>query len=154
MGAGGARRGVYENAAVIGAVIDLGHCLDLTVRETALLLSDAYASLEAAQKAAGLELPQNKNIRDSQDAPLRYLDNAVITHLHKTIDEDARDRASCGEPPVIPPFDTVRGLFAEGETLYPGGGLYAKTHTQIAVRNSANIRGVFRPRPYPVITPA
>ncbi|MEQ1783245.1 MAG: hypothetical protein ABMA14_17970 [Hyphomonadaceae bacterium] len=148
------RRGDYNDPCVIGAVIDLGNCLDLTVRETASLLSDAYASLEAAQTAAVLPLPQNRKAGADGDVLLRYLDNAVITHLHKTIEEDARERTLKGEQPLIAPFDTVRGLFLEGQRLYPGAGFFAKTHAQLVVRNDQNIKGFFRPRPYPSVTSA
>ncbi len=52
--------------------------------------------------------------------------------------------AEVGE--FIPPFDTVRGLFVEGNAVYAGGGFYELTHAQIAVRNDTCIKGVFLPR--------
>ncbi|MGE3303614.1 MAG: hypothetical protein AB7M12_10925 [Hyphomonadaceae bacterium] len=145
------RRGAYANAAVVGTVIDLGNCLDLTTRENAVLLAEAYASLAAAHATAGLALPENKNVKDSVDVPLRYLDNAVIAHLHKNIEDDASERRARAEAPVIQPFDTVRGMFVEGDRVYPDGGFFAKTHTQIVVRTQRSIKGVFVPRPYPAI---
>lgn len=42
------------------------------------------------------------------------------------------------------PFDTVKGVFVEGEQAYPGSGFSDKTHIQIAVRNPKMIKGVFR----------
>lgn len=42
------------------------------------------------------------------------------------------------------PIDTVRGIFLEGAPIYPTAGFHEKTHVQIAVRNSACIKGVFR----------
>ncbi|MGA7236293.1 MAG: hypothetical protein WBY44_11470 [Bryobacteraceae bacterium] len=44
----------------------------------------------------------------------------------------------------MPSVDTFRGVFIEGEPLYPGAGFYAKTHVQIVVRNPNCIKGVFR----------
>lgn len=144
-------RGSYRKAAVVGAVIDLGNCLDLTVRENLDLLSDAYKSFEAARVKAGLALPVNKDVKGARegDKLLRYLDCAVIRHLHENIEDEVRQSKESGSPPLILPFDTVRGLFVEGEDVYPGGGFYQKTHTQIAVRSEACIIGVFRPRNRP-----
>ncbi len=62
---------------------------------------------------------------------MRFLDCAIINHLMTITDE---------------PFDTVRGLFVEGGPVYPGGEIYHKTHSEIAVRNPNCIKGVFLPR--------
>jgi hypothetical protein len=142
-------QGAYKQAAVVGAVIDLGECLDLTTRGDLALLADAYASFEKAQQKAGLPMPENRNPQrvPGDDKVLRYLDCAVIKHLHENVEDDAREYRSRGEAPPIAPFDTVRGLFVEGSNLYPGGGFYSHTHTQIAVRNETCIKGVFIPRP-------
>ena len=124
---------------VIGAVIDLGNCLDLMSRHDLELVKFGYKSLKAARdKDPGLDpLPVNAPAgkRDG-DMLLRRLDCAAIRHLHAAMEEQ-------GEPP----FDTVRGLFTEGGPLYPGSGFKAKTHIQIAVRTLSNIKGVFRVRP-------
>lgn len=129
--------GKITTPAVIGAVIDLGNCLDLTTRANLTLLRDSYDGLAKAFKALGKDLPEN---RDAPNAPagnmlLRDLDNAVIEHLHETI-QDVPDFES---------FDTVRGLFIEGDPLYPGGSFFSHTHSQLCVRNLANVRGYFRP---------
>ena len=63
----------------------------------------------------------------------RYLDCAVIGYLH-LVNELAGDEI----------FDTVRGLFTEGGQAFPGSGFKKKTHVQIAVRNAACIKGLFR----------
>jgi hypothetical protein len=73
------------------------------------------------------------------------LDCAVISHLHAILDNQPED----GHPDIgvyVEPFDTVRGLFPEGAAVYPGGGFRSKTHSQIAVRNNACIKGIFLPR--------
>ncbi|HMN73165.1 MAG TPA: hypothetical protein PKA55_14975 [Rhodoblastus sp.] len=135
------RSGKYKRPAVVGAAIDLGNCLDLTQRENLDLLRDAYASFEQHQIAAALPMPENRKAPNStdEDRLLRYLDCAVIRHLHRIVADEKS----------IEPFDTVRGMFTEGEHVYPGSAIFEKTHTQIAVRNPACILGVFRPRPYP-----
>ena len=118
---------------VIGAVIDLGNCLDLQVRSNVKLLEDAYFNLEALTLSAGRKMPTNRKARKDQrdDNVLRYLDCAVINHLRTLAKE---------------PFDTVRGLFIEGEPIYPGAEIFHKTHSEIAVCNPACIKGLFLPR--------
>ena len=140
-----AARGEVARPYVIGAVIDLGNCLDLLLRENLQLLGLAYEAFSALRKAGGLPIPENRDIRvgDRGDKLLRYRDCAVIRQLH--------DMVETAEPggPLTEPFDTVRGLFVEGEPAYPGGGFYEKTHTQIAVRTDRCIKGLFLPRHLP-----
>jgi len=135
--------GGHTDPFVVGAVIDLRECLDLLVLENLDLLTSAYNDLAATCAKAGEPLPKNKDVRDddNQDKLLRELDCAVINHLHYLIET----RPEGGEDD-IPPFDTVRGLFVEGPPVYPGARLYRKSHTQIAVRNLACIKGLFIPR--------
>ena len=126
-----AARNQCKEPFVIGAVIDLGNCFDLQVRENFQLLQDAYASFEKVIMAAGRPMPVNRKAPkdQSESKVLRYLDCAVIDHLHKMTNGA---------------FDTVRGIFTEGNPAYPGGGMYELTHSQIAVRNLDCIKGMFR----------
>jgi hypothetical protein len=41
-------------------------------------------------------------------------------------------------------YDSVRCAFAEGPPAFPGAGIRAASHIQIAVRNPGCIIGVFR----------
>lgn len=129
-------------------MIDLGNCLDLTTRRHLDLIASYYELFKAEQKHIGAELPVNQDScgGGSGDKLLRYLDRAVISFLHEQIEEEILAIRAVGDVPAIQPFDTVRGLFPEGEPAYPGAGFLRKTHTQIAVRNPACIKGVFRPR--------
>lgn len=77
----------------------------------------------------------NRDVKDSTDLLLRYLDCAVIEELHT-------ERESQG----LKAFDTVRGLFQEGEQIYNTSGFFEKTHIQICVRNPNCIKGFFAPR--------
>ena len=83
-------------------------------------------------------MPRNKNPKGSSDSDrlLRFLDCAVLRHLHQSV----------SEVPNFPPFDTVRGAFHEGGEAFPGSGFYQKTHVQIAVRNMDCIKGFLLPR--------
>lgn len=117
-----------DEPAVVGTVIDLGLCLDLTTTAGAQHVGSAYERLIEIAETAGYELPVN-----SPDRLRRNRDCAVIRLLH-----DIREQA--GEAPV----DTVRGVFVEGEPIYEGSGFYAKTHIQICVCNPSSIKGIFR----------
>lgn len=129
-------RGKISDPFVVGAVIDLGHCFDLTPRENLETLADAYGVLAAS----GLDLPVNEGPAGDPDRILRKLDCAVVKTVHALVD------SPMGQTSGMKPFDTVRGLFVEGPAVYPGAGFHRFTHTQIAVRNDACIRGVFVPR--------
>ena len=113
---------------VIGAVIDLGLCLDLTTKESLEEVQDAHQSLIATLEEGGGQAPLN-----GPAVWMRYLDCAVIRRLHAII-------ADSGSPPI----DTVRGIFQEGDPIYPGSAFFEKTHIQIAVVNSHCVKAVFR----------
>lgn len=118
-----------KRAAVLGAVIQLGACFDLLDEKMTSLLAASYPKFAAQFAAAGKPLPINKGT----DKKLRELDCAVIN--------DCLDRWSLRNFP----FDTVRGAFLEGPSIFPGTTISAKTRIQIAVRNVDCILGVFRP---------
>lgn len=141
-----AKRGDYENPAVVGAVIDLRHYLDLVTREDLELLRFAHDSFVALRQKAHLPIPKNLSVpgKPNEDRVLRYLDCAVFKHLHELLETPAAKKALGVEA-----FDTVRGMFTEGGPLYAGAGFRKQSHVQIAVRNPDCIRGLFLPRPYP-----
>ncbi len=118
---------------VVGAVIDLGFCLDL-------LTSNGIAAVKAAHQLfeERLELSDGPRPTNSggSDLLLRHLDCAVLKHLH-------RIRSRSGQTA----FDTVRGVFIEGASIYPDSGFREKTHIQICVCNPDVIKGVFRVSP-------
>lgn len=137
-----AQRGQLSDPSVVGAVIDLGECLDLASRENLVLVKSAHRSFIAQQIAADLPLPTNRSApREADpDKGLRCLDCAVIRHLHRMIEAVPQKQRK------VRPFDIVRGIFTEGEPLYAGCGFRERTHVQIAVRNATCIKGVFKPR--------
>lgn len=126
-------KGKINDPFVVGAVIELGFCLNLLARDCLQELEVAYTLLKAVHQAAGTEMPKNQG----PQGVLRFLDRAVIGMLH----------ASRKKTPGYPEYDTVRSPFVEGSKLYPGAGFERKNHVQIAVRHSARIRGYFRPLP-------
>jgi hypothetical protein len=118
--------------SVVGAIIDLGLCLDLSTKESIDLVANAYQSLEESFARKSIPLPKN-----SEDLLRRNLDCAVIRRLHEIV--ASADSLS---------IQTVKGIFIEGGEIYPNSGFHQKTHVQIAVRDLACIKGVFRV-PYP-----
>ncbi len=124
----GVKRAKIAEPAVIGAVIDLGLCLDLTTGAGIAQVARAHRSLVQVAAESGWDLPTN-----GEDLRRRDLDCAVFRMLHDI-------RKNEGDPAL----ETVRGIFVEGRPLYAGGGIFEKTHIQLCVCNPANIKGVFR----------
>jgi len=122
------RRKNIKEAFVVGAVIELGWCLDLSTTGGIQLVATAHDLLVTETRTAGVELPTN-----SGDSLRRNLDCAVMRRVHAIL-----------EALGVAPVDTVRGVFIEGKPIYETAGFHAKTHIQIAVCNPACIKGAFR----------
>ncbi len=120
---------------VIGAVLDLGFCMDLMDSTYLEILSTSYKELEAFKRKFNFPLPQNRIIGKGKDLLLRNLDCTVIEATHK-FRKEANSNA----------FDSVRGVFFEGNDLYPNAGFKEKNHIQIAIRNPNCIKGYFLPK--------
>ncbi|MBN1696764.1 MAG: hypothetical protein JW881_04565 [Spirochaetales bacterium] len=120
--------------SVIGAVIDLGVCLDLMNTRNLELLKLSYQELKKVMHKANKPLPENfKTLKNNKDLLLRKLDCAVIEFMHSAISEKYN-------------YDSVRGTFWEGEDLYPNAGFKERNHIQICIRNPNCIKGFFIPR--------
>ncbi|WP_010249297.1 hypothetical protein [Acetivibrio cellulolyticus] len=126
-------RGQIEEVAVIGAVLDLGYCLDFVNSEYIKLLKEGYELLEADCLNAAIDLPDNKYMSNGVSL-LRNLDCAVIQRIHQW-NEDNNYKS----------FDSVRGVFFEGKEIFPNSGFREKNHIQICVRNINCIKGYFSP---------
>jgi len=129
------RKARIREPFTIGAVIDLGHCLNLLECESLKLLKLGYELLRQAHAKSDVSIPENKP-GPSQDGDLllRQLDRAVIETLHEFNETQKKT-----------PYDSVRAAFWEGQELYPNAGFKEKNHIQICVRDRACIRGYFRP---------
>jgi hypothetical protein len=124
-----------KHPAVLGAIIDMGFCLDLLDTEYLKLISESHSNLTDSFTSLGLIMPVNKTVGNSKDLLLRNLDRAVIENLHKQ--RTLKNLSS---------FDSVRGVFIEGKPLYDGAGFHEKNHIQICIRNPNCIKGFFVPR--------
>lgn len=131
-----AKRRYADEAAVIGAVIDLGNCLNLTDSASTKYLKGGYKLLKARCELSGTPLPTNRKSTKTKDILLRDLDCAVILQVQDYY----------GNEEGKPAFDSVRGVFIEGEAPYPGSAFSEKTHIQLCVCNPNCIKGYFAPR--------
>ena len=114
---------------------DLGECLNLTDENALKEVAAAYQALHDMCAADSMPMPQNTpgHARD-QDLLKRHLDCAVIEMLHALREDQNLAR-----------YHTVRAPFWEGPRLYPHAGFCQETHVQICVRDTACIKGYFRP---------
>jgi hypothetical protein len=123
--------GKVKKAAVLGAIIDLGNCLNLIDSEHLDLVKAAHTAYLEICHASG-ETPAKNKGKDMRE---RYLDRAVFETLHQLRVQDGK-----------PAFDTVRAFFVEGQELYDTAGLRSLDHIQVCVRNPRSIIGYFLPR--------
>ena len=142
------KRGRIEMPAVIGAVLYLGYCCDLTDSRYIRILTDAHKGMVDEYKTLKKTLPQNRDLPfdKHKDKILRELDCVVIEYMHSKIFDQVQtdiEEKGFSEAKV---FDSTRGMFTEGGPAFEGSGLYAKTHTQICIRNLNCIQGFFLPR--------
>ncbi len=130
-----------SDARVLGAVIQLGACLDLLDTAGTRLLANAYPSFVTGLPRS---MPTPVNVspaRRSETLPkpadvlIRRLDCAVIEYAIKLTSRFGRR------------IQTVRGAFWEGGPAFPGAAIETKSHIQVAVRDSACINGYFNGYP-------
>lgn len=138
------RRGWGDNPIVepyvIGAYINLGNCFDLTDIEAVREIPAHHQLLVKTLTEAGKSIPANKSPRgeDHHDLVLRNLDCMVMNFTMSEFDSKASEGNSFY-------YQTVRGVFVEGDPVYEGARIYEKTHIQVAVRDPSCVIGYFRP---------
>lgn len=143
-----AKRKEIKKPTVIGAVIQLGFCCDLLDSRFITMLKEYYSLMVEYYKTLDKELPENKDIeQDSyKDKIFRELDCTTIEFMHQeilnTIVKEKKENGFC----EYKMFDSVRGVFTEGGPVFPGAGIFDKSHIQICIRNSNCIKGFFLPR--------
>lgn len=121
--------GKIEKPFVLGAIIELGNCLNLVEPTSLEIVQVAYKGLKKTIKEINGRMPVNNGDN-------RALDCAVMQFVHQSnLNEN------------LPAYDTVRCPFQEGVTLYEGSNFTTRLHLEIAVRNPETIKGYFLPRP-------
>jgi hypothetical protein len=131
-----ARAWAGADGGVIGAIIQLGRCFDLTNPRYTQLLRESFDEVVEIYKDKGLPMPKN----EGRDLKLRKLDCLVINHFMSET-----DRASAGGGGEAFRFQTIRCPFEEGDEAFCGSMLKTQTHIQVAVRDPSCILGIFRP---------
>jgi hypothetical protein len=120
---------------VLGAIIQLGNCLNLVESQSLSILREAHIGLTKMYTELDKKLPQNKEAN-------RRLDCAVIRYIHQTRKENNE-----------PEYETIRSAFDEGEKVYEGANFTARHHIQVCVINESLIKGYFLPRPLEEFNP-
>jgi hypothetical protein len=124
--------GKIGRAFVLGAIIDLRHCLDLFDRSAMQQVGKAHGRLQEISQHTGTPMPINAG--STPDLAARRLDCAVMNALHGVREDQG-----------LPAYDSIRAPFLEGAPIYEGAGFRSHTHIQICVRDVACIKGYFRP---------
>jgi hypothetical protein len=127
--------GEIRNPFVIGAIIELGNCLNLIEPNSINIIKSAYAALKQESEKYGQKMPVNKG-------PNRGLDCAVIKSVHES--NQMLDR---------PRYDTIRSPFHEGAPIYDQANFTSGLHIEICVTNPDQIKGYFLPQPLEKFNP-
>lgn len=144
-----------KNPAVIGAVINLGNCLDLLDDRCIKELATTYQILEAELNAIGEPLPKNAAVDPNGISFRRDLDCKVVMRLHQINNDliaselhlsstSGKNKRTIQTHPKF--IDSVRGMFPEGSPLYPSAGFRLENHIQLCIVNPNCILGYFSPR--------
>ncbi len=121
--------GEINTPFVIGAIIELGNCLNLVEPTSLQIVKEAFYGLEKTFRESGKKMPRNQGAN-------RQLDCAVIRYLHEARRINGYDV-----------YDTIRSPFHEGGSLYNGSNFTSHLHIEISVLNPEFIKGYFLPRP-------
>ena len=141
-------KGSIEEAAIIGAVIDLGYCCDLLDAAFIKMVAVYYELMKLELKKLDKDLPINRDLKTDVygDKLLRDLDCATLEFMHKQIRTQYNRDITEKQHSSYKIFDSVRGVFPEGGPAYSGSGFWAKSHIQICIRNANCIKGFFQKR--------
>jgi hypothetical protein len=127
--------GKIKTPFVLGAIIQLGNCLNLVESQSLSILEEAHTGLSVIHEQLGKKMPENKGAN-------RRLDCAVIQFVHQS-------RLEAG----LPAYESIRSAFDEGEKVYEGASFTSRHHIQVCVINPELIKGLFLPRPIEEINP-
>lgn len=137
-----------KRPAVVGALLDLRNCCDFSDQRYLDLFKSYHQDMVENRVIQGRDMPVNYAPKGTlqKDMVARNLDCAVVEYMH----EEMKWLHDFGVPEKFnhktKPFDSVRGLFTEGQPVFKGSGIYHKSHIQICIRNPECIVGFFLPR--------
>ena len=127
--------GEITNPFVIGAIIELGKCLNLIEPNSIGIVKEAYENLKIRMEQAGAPMPENKKANRERDC-------AVIKYVHES-------NKRLGQVP----YDTIRSPFHEGKEIYEQANFTDGLHMEICVINPSCIKGYFLPQPLAEFNP-
>jgi hypothetical protein len=127
--------GQIKTPFVIGAIIELGRCLNLVEPDSINIVKEAHAELVRTMADVGQKPPKNSGAN-------RKLDCMVIKYVHESNNKTK-----------TPPYDTIRSPFHEGGELYEGANFSARLHMEVCVLNPKCIKGYFLPLPHEIFNP-
>jgi hypothetical protein len=110
-----------DEGVVIRSVIRLDDCLDLLDIKAHALLYEAYVAFVQISQQFGIPLPK-------QTTGAHRLDRAVVNYA---VDFLAQRRGNAAR--------AVRGVFGEGNPVFPGSAILDRARVQIAVRDASLI---------------
>ena len=110
-----------DDGVVIRSVIRLDDCLDLLDIKAHALLYEAHVSFVQILQQYDIPLPR-------QTAGAHRLDRAVVNYA---VDFLAQRHGNTAR--------IVRGVFGEGNPVFPGSAILDRAHVQIAVRDASLI---------------
>ncbi|WP_416761122.1 hypothetical protein ACNI65_03110 [Roseateles sp. So40a] len=124
------------NPTVVGVVLGISRCWDMTTIEGRREYQSAFSALQATRQMAGRCMPVNDAGAGADDVKLlRALDCAVFNIGHET-----RERQ--GEQP----HELVRASFHQGQPIRDGTDFRTGSHIQLALRDPSCVVGWFLPR--------
>lgn len=127
--------GSIKTPFVIGAILDLGNCLNLIEPRSINIVKQAYEGLSCTLNETGQKMPVNKGAN-------RELDCSVIKLVHQS--NLIKNETT---------YDTIRSPFHEGGPIYDGANFTDRLHIEICVLNPAMIKGYFLPCPVDSFNP-
>lgn len=129
-----------KTPAVVGCIVELRQCLDMTTQRGLLEFEEAYSAFQDGYDPASQEpMPVNRAANDQDsEVLLRHLDNAVFTFIHSIRDTESALH-----------YQAVRGAFRQGDEIAPNSGFHRKSHVQIALRDFSCVVGWFLPQVQP-----
>ena len=125
-----------KTPSVLGAYLNLGTCFDLLDTANTMLLGNLFPAFVQACEVANRPIPKNLPAKagNPEDLILRHLDCAVVNWCLDFLEKEEGIH-----------YHTVRCVFSEGTPAFDGSKIMAKSHIQIAVRDTVAIMGWFKP---------
>jgi hypothetical protein len=118
-----------DNACVLEIDLTLGFCLNLVEPRFQQAIANHFKVIAEIADKTNFELPENEIGGRNR----HFLDRFVIESFC-SVTESFSEHS----------YQTVRGIFGEGEPIFPGSCVLSQSHIQIAVRDISCVAAVNR----------